>query len=214
MGAGYSGGIYISDSSQIADDVIIASDLGVPTTKGGLIAYDTAPVELVVGANDLVLTADSTETTGLKWATASAVAGGSPIFVQTIAEAITSVQGTWAGSQQDTSYYWAYGLNNGASRNLNDEYTIPVYLMQGTYSLYFYMRRGSASGIITISISGSSIGTLDGYNGGVDYIVQSITGINVAVSGLKTISVKLTSKNASATNYDLYHSGFTFVRTA
>jgi hypothetical protein len=39
------------------------------TTKGDLISYDTAPDRVPVGANGQVLTADSTQTLGLKWAT-------------------------------------------------------------------------------------------------------------------------------------------------
>ena len=39
------------------------------TTKGDLYTYDTADARLAVGTNDQVLTADSAEATGLKWAT-------------------------------------------------------------------------------------------------------------------------------------------------
>jgi hypothetical protein len=37
-------------------------------TKGDLFTFDTADARLGVGANGTVLTADSAETTGLKWA--------------------------------------------------------------------------------------------------------------------------------------------------
>jgi hypothetical protein len=39
------------------------------TTKGDVLTYSTAATRLGVGANNTVLTADSSETTGLKWAT-------------------------------------------------------------------------------------------------------------------------------------------------
>lgn len=42
------------------------------TTKGDVYTYDTADARLAVGTNDFVLTADSAEATGLKWAAASA----------------------------------------------------------------------------------------------------------------------------------------------
>lgn len=41
------------------------------TTKGDVYTYSTTDARLAVGANDTVLTADSTTATGLKWATAS-----------------------------------------------------------------------------------------------------------------------------------------------
>lgn len=47
-------------------------ELLVPTTtKGDLSTFDTSQQRLEVGTNDFVLTADSTEPTGLKWAMAS-----------------------------------------------------------------------------------------------------------------------------------------------
>ena len=44
------------------------------TTKGDIITYSTTPIRLGVGANNTVLTADSTQASGIKWATPSASA--------------------------------------------------------------------------------------------------------------------------------------------
>jgi hypothetical protein len=49
------------------------------TTKGDLLAYSTAATRLGVGSNGTVLTADSAEATGVKWATP--VAGGKVLQV-------------------------------------------------------------------------------------------------------------------------------------
>tara|TARA_R110000868_G_scaffold29514_5_gene109794 strand:+ start:3304 stop:4293 length:990 start_codon:yes stop_codon:yes gene_type:complete len=62
---------FISDSTSIFfnTDAGAASPL---TTKGDLYTFSTSDTRLGVGANDTVLTADSSTSTGLKWATAGA----------------------------------------------------------------------------------------------------------------------------------------------
>jgi hypothetical protein len=45
---------------------------GLLTTKGDILSYSTTEARLGVGANDTVLTADSSKATGLKWATGGA----------------------------------------------------------------------------------------------------------------------------------------------
>ena len=59
-------------------DVEIAADLQLKnTTKGDLEVFTTVAARLPVGSNDQVLTADSTEASGLKWATPAGGGGGS-----------------------------------------------------------------------------------------------------------------------------------------
>jgi hypothetical protein len=43
------------------------------TTKGDLYTFSTVDARLGVGANDTVLTADSAEATGLKWAASAGI---------------------------------------------------------------------------------------------------------------------------------------------
>lgn len=45
------------------------------TTKGDLFGFDTADARIPIGANDTVLTADSTQSLGLKWAAPSSASG-------------------------------------------------------------------------------------------------------------------------------------------
>ncbi len=68
------------------------------TTKGDVYTYSTTDARLAVGANDTVLTADSTAATGLKWATPS----GS---TATIAQIAT---GTLSGASVTISSLSAY----------------------------------------------------------------------------------------------------------
>ena len=212
MGAGYAGGIYISDSSQIADDVVVASDLGIPTAKGGLISYSTNPAELSVGANDYVLTADSTQTTGIKWANPVVVtAGGSPIEI--IPWELTSIQGTWVGAV-DTTYFASNYFNNSTSAQ-NDEFSFQAFLMEGTWSFKIIGQEWGNGAISTIAIDASDVGTMDWYAGASSCIVsRTINNIAVATSGLKTITVKLATRNGSSSGWAMHFSTIQLTRTA
>ena len=81
MGSSKLIGFFQSISSK-ADSVL--------TTKADLATYSTARTRLAVGSNDTVLTADSTEATGLKWASAGGVTLTSQTFNQSAAETTTS----------------------------------------------------------------------------------------------------------------------------
>jgi len=62
---------FVSTSSSVFYDFIQVGAASPLTTKGDLYTFSTSDTRLGVGANDTVLTADSAEATGLKWATAS-----------------------------------------------------------------------------------------------------------------------------------------------
>lgn len=85
------------------------------TTKGDLYTYSTTDARLGVGTNGQVLTADSAEATGLKWATASST----PTFVgchlwksgtQSINNA-TDTALTWDSEQFDTDSFHSTSTN-------------------------------------------------------------------------------------------------------
>ena len=99
------------------------------TTKGDLYGFSTVPARVAVGTNGQVLTADSTATNGVAWATAAA--GGMTLLSTITAAAATSVSFTsisgsykhlllvWErvySSVTDTAY-WTIRFNNNTAGN-------------------------------------------------------------------------------------------------
>jgi hypothetical protein len=68
----YEGGVLYFRSASTATffDYVQSSTVIPLTTKGDVLGFDTALARIPIGANDTVLTADSTQSLGLKWGTA------------------------------------------------------------------------------------------------------------------------------------------------
>jgi hypothetical protein len=106
-------------------------------------------------------------------------------------------------------------LFENSSAAQNDQVDYKAYLAAGTYTLVVLHEKYNNRGIISILINGTSIGTIDCYAVSQAFNVRStITGISVTTSGLKTISVKVSDKNASSTGYGVFFTSLAFFRTA
>ena len=91
--------VTITDNSPSAGHITItaASGLSSPlTTKGDVWGYSTGNTRIPVGADGTVLTADATQTTGVKWATTSSGSGLVKLFESTLASTAASID-TGAG---------------------------------------------------------------------------------------------------------------------
>jgi len=201
MGAGYSGGIYISSSAQIADGVVAKEDLGIPTTKGGLLTYSTAPAELSAGADGYVLVVDSTQAEGVKWDAPSTISGlGTPVILYPI-YSDSVIAGTWTPSYNTSAYDNLYTYSAGA---INEEISWKAYIGAGTWKITMAFRYLTGAGIATFSINGTDVGTIDTYGAGGTYNnLGTISAINIPASGFYNINIKMATKNGSATNYQL-----------
>jgi hypothetical protein len=170
------------------------------TTKGDLFTFDTADARLGVGADGTVLTADSVEATGLKWA---APAGGSWSQAATgslsgSAVNITGLSGQkyyvgligWSGTGSE---YVQVRFNNDSATNYrrgdSDSAVAELYVIgastqpaANTFSNGFFvdMANTSMAGKPLISITPKST---NGSVGGFYMSSSTITQINLIISG-------------------------------
>jgi hypothetical protein len=119
------------------------------TTKGDLFTFTTVDARIGVGANGTVLTADSAEPTGLKWATASSGQAAAPTCT-----AYTNGNMSWTGGTPGNFTYTSEetdtdGFHNNSTNT--DRMTIPTgfggvyvitisYLLSGAGSSYHYLQ--------------------------------------------------------------------------
>lgn len=118
-----------------------------PTAKGDLFpaSSGTALTRLAVGANGTVLTADSAETTGMKWVAAGGGGGGLTfIKAQTIGTSVTSVTVTDAFSTTYDDYLIT--ITGGASTSNTSDLAIKFGATTSGYKFAgFYMATTSAT---------------------------------------------------------------------
>lgn len=151
------------------------------TTKGDVYTYSTTDARIGVGANGTVLTADSTQATGLKWA--AAASGGGPAFSATMSSSQTFSNATntklnFNNEEFDTDSCYSTAnyrfTPNKAGYYLITGYAIMYYIppTTGTYQLKLY-KNGSFNKMlygygVAVFADGSS--NLVYMNGTTDYL--------------------------------------------
>jgi len=127
----YDAGIlyFVSASSAIFYDYIQVGATSPLTTKGDLYTFASSDTRIGVGANNTVLTADSAEATGLKWATPASGGGMTLLATHTLSGSTSTISGI-SGSYTDLVLICTNGVNSanaGAKIYLNGNTTSTDY---------------------------------------------------------------------------------------
>lgn len=126
----YEGGVlyFRSTSASTFFDYVQTGSVSPLTTKGDLYGYSTLDARIPIGTNNQVLTADSAQALGLKWATAAA--GGGMTLISTTAlsgasTAVTTIPSTYKNlivhvvdhTQVTTQGDFSMAVNGAATSN-------------------------------------------------------------------------------------------------
>lgn len=180
------------------DDAGVENCINPMTTAGDIIigGANGAPARVAAGTETQVLTMGATAP---EWA--EATGGGSsgdyPYQVMIPFSKPSASSGTVTVSA-DNTIFGAYRVFTSAQNNYLE---YPVLLAAGTWKVDFYSTRGTDRSIITISIDGSDVGTVDAYGSTQINTPYTLGSITIATSGIKLLRFTAATKNASSSGY-------------
>jgi hypothetical protein len=186
------------DFSWVAQDDSNAIQNAIVDAKGDLIGATAAdtPARLAVGTNGQVLTADSAEATGLKWASAAG-SGLTLIKTQTIGSGVSSVNVTSAFSSTYDNYkiFVSGGVGSGSlNLNLTLGATSTGYYKFETYMTFAANTITGAAASNAASWSSSAVASANSLCGDITLIGPNLAK-TTHMSGQSTISATTSNIN-------------------
>jgi len=137
----YDGGVlyFTSASAAIYFDFVQAGAVSPLTTKGDLYGFGTSDARIPIGTNGHILTADSAETLGLKWAAPAGATGLTLVKSQTVGSGVSSVTVSDAFSSTYGNYLiTTSGITASQNQNSSLQFgtTTTGYYWHGTYGSF------------------------------------------------------------------------------
>lgn len=123
----------------------------------------------------------------------------------------SSATGTWVIALA-TSFVLGSAIYNSSHAN-NDQIDYLASFSGGTYSIRIVYRRDTNRPILDFLLDGTSKATQDSYGATSDALIWNITGIAIT-AGSHTISIKVSNKNGSSSDYYASFSSIGIWRTA
>jgi hypothetical protein len=122
-----------------------------------------------------------------------------PWYVDIIGVSAPTAITNWATITVDaTSVLNSFRLSTGAQ---NAAVGYPVVLSAGSWTLTLVHSLGPNRGIYAIDLSGAAIGGIDGYAVGVTPNTYSTRTFTVATTGLYTLNLVMSTKNAASSSF-------------
>lgn len=174
---------FTSASAAIFYDWIQVGGTSPLTTKGDLYGYSTSDARIPIGTNGHVLTADSTESLGLKWA---APAGGGGKVLQVV----TATYGT--STSTSTSTFVTTNLTASITPTLNTS-TILVLISQNG------LRKNGADNGVNLRLKRGSTVIVSEFGGFAAYVNGNSSTVNVGGASLCYIDSPATTSSTSYT---------------
>ncbi len=107
------------------------------------------------------------------------------------------------------------GTHNTDTDAVDNEINFDVVLGAGTWTVRVMFLSASNAGIMTLTLDGASLGTIDNYSASIaPNVAGAIAGIIVATPGKRRLKIKMSTKNASSSAYACYLQKVQLQRTA
>jgi hypothetical protein len=121
--------------------------------------------------------------------------------------------GNWALVQEPNDLNIFVILNNSPTQN--DEIGWDFIMAAGTWNLNMTFMKIANGAIATVNLDGAAVGTIDTYNSATTHNNHAtVTGFAVPTNAKHRVSLKMATKNASSTGFELLMCGFQLRRTA